>query len=83
MFQIEIKNCFIFFSLADYEDEIAHWWAAAVGVATYWLLDEDEQAKVLYSRVEKIPRFLENNQDSLPRALLSVYRFRIRSSKSL
>lgn len=58
-----------------YEDEIAHWWAAAIKVATLWLLGEDEQAHRVFAKLENIPHFLEANQDTLPRALLATFRY--------
>ncbi|KAK6626223.1 hypothetical protein RUM43_006530 [Polyplax serrata] len=65
------------FSTQNYEDEIAHWWAAAVGVATYSLLGEgEEEADKLFSKVENIPVYLETHEDSLPKALLLAFRSR-------
>ncbi|EEB11877.1 sterol regulatory element-binding protein, putative [Pediculus humanus corporis] len=61
----------------NYEDEIAHWWASAVGVATYWLLGEEEEANKLYTKLENIPAFLANNQDTLPKALLAAFRIKL------
>jgi sterol regulatory element-binding transcription factor 1 len=60
--------------LPGYDDEIAHWWSAVVGVAAYWLLGEDHQAESLYARVETLPAQLQSMKDPLPQAVLAAFR---------
>jgi len=58
----------------DYEDVVARWWAAVVGVAAYWLLGEDSMAESLYAGVELLPECLQQQQDPLARTVRAAFR---------
>lgn len=54
------------------QDELSIWWSNLLTIAAHWLLGEDDTADSLYATVEVMPRFLIENSDTLPKALLAT-----------
>lgn len=54
------------------QDELSIWWSNLLTIAAHWLLGEDDSAELLYGTVEVMPRFLIDNSDTLPKALLAT-----------
>ncbi|GAB6033075.1 Sterol regulatory element-binding protein 1 [Chamberlinius hualienensis] len=63
-------------SSGNCSDPVNQWWASVVGVATYWLLGEDEQAEELYQAIEAMPKQLQETEDPLPKAVLMAFKAR-------
>lgn len=58
----------------DNQDELIKWWCSILTVAAYWLLGEDSQAKELYYIADILPKQLDLEGESLPKALNSVFK---------
>ncbi|XP_067134767.1 sterol regulatory element-binding protein 1 [Centruroides vittatus] len=58
------------------EDSVIQWWAALIGIATNWLLDEENKSEKFYTIVENIPSSLNGVRHPLPKALTAAYKAR-------
>ncbi|XP_072385762.1 sterol regulatory element-binding protein 1 [Diabrotica undecimpunctata] len=55
-----------------HQDKVAQWWMTILSIACHWILG-DQEAEILYKKIEMVPEPLASLSDPLPKAIVAAF----------